>query len=366
MHILELCLSPSYGGLEIHFVEFSRWLARTTDVSVSVAVRSTSLIDSKLPESEFLQKLPLSQKVTFLLKAIRLSKFIIEHQIDLIHVHAKADLPLVAVTKAISKKNFYFVFTRQMSLPAKKFDPYHQFIYTKLDKIIVITEKLKKQALNNLPVDHTKIERIYIGVRRPPPLSINEKRKIADELSFGNNFVIGNLSRIEHQKGQHIFLQALHILQQEGYSTRGIVMGKIMDEDYKRDLDHYISEKNLNVTIFDHSDDVFQIMRCLDALVLTTRGETFGMTLVEGMFCEIAVLGSDSGGVLEIIDHEKTGLLFKTFDPYSLAANLKIVIDNQSFRNRLAQTGFRMAVERFDLDQQFTKFKNSLLNLTLQ
>ena len=365
MHILELCLSPSYGGLEIHFVEFSRWLAKTSDVRVSVAIGSESMIDSKLPGSEFVQKLPISKKVTFLLKAIRLSKFIAEHQIDLIHVHAKADIPLVAVTKAISKKNFYFVFTRQMSLPAKKFDPYHKFIYAKIDKIIVITEKLKRQALNNLPVDPTKIKRVYIGVRRPPPLSIKEKHKIAAELSFGNNFIIGNLSRIEHQKGQHIFLQALHILQQEGYSIRGIVMGRIMDENYKRDLDHYISGKNLNVTIFDHSDDVLQIMRCLDALVLTTKGETFGMSLVEGMFCEIAVLGSDSGGVPEIIDHEKTGLLFKTFDSDSLAANLKVIIDNQSFRNRLAQAGFRTAVERFDLDQQFTKFKKCLLSLTL-
>jgi glycosyltransferase involved in cell wall biosynthesis len=365
LHILELCLSPSFGGLEIHFLEFSIWLAenKNTDERISVAVQSATPLDCRLPTSIFFQKLAYKKRTSFFSKAFKLSKFIEDNQIDLVHLHYKFDLPLLALTKVLSKKKFALAFTRQMSLPGKKFDPYHKFIYSKVDKFIVITEKLKQQAVYNLPIDQSKIERIYYGSRRPPPITMEEKKKIKEELSFGNNFVVGNIARIEHQKGQHIFLHAIDLLQKEGFSVRGIIIGKIMDSGYKKELDTLISENNLNVIIFDHRDDVLKIMPCLDALVLTTDEETFGLSLVEGMFSEVAVVGSDSGGVPEIIDHEQTGLLFKTFDPSSLAQNLKSIINDVAFRQKLARAGFQKAVKKFDKDKQFGKFKNSLFQL---
>jgi glycosyltransferase involved in cell wall biosynthesis len=365
LHILELCFSPSFGGLEIHFLEFSIWLAenKNSDERISIAVQRSKPLYSKLPGRVFFHELSYTKRSSLIFKVFKLSKFIQDNQIDLVHLHYKFDLPLLALTKILSKKKFALVYTRQMSLPFKKFDPYHKFIYSKVDKFIVITDKLKRQTVNNLPIDQSKIERIYHGCRRPPPLTIEEKKQIKEEFSAGDNFFVGNIARIEHQKGQHIFLQAIHLLKKKEFTVRGIIIGKIMDAGYKKELDTLISEYNLNVTIYDHRDDVLKILPCLDALVLTTDHETFGLSLVEGMLSEVAVVGSASGGVPEIIDHKKTGLLFRTFDPASLAENLKSIISDQIFRQKLAQAGFQKAVEKFDKDKQFSKFKNCLLQL---
>lgn len=57
----------------------------------------------------------------------------------------------------------------------------------------------------------------------------------------------------------------------------------------------------------------------MDAVVLTTECETFGLIMIEAMMAGVVVIGSNSGGVPEIIDHLEHGLLFNVFDAQDLS-----------------------------------------------
>ena len=117
MNILELCLSPDYGGLELHMRDFSRWLSMQKGIKLFLCLQRNSRIHKDL-ENHASQVLLFSSntgKFPFN-KALQLKQFINQHDIGVVHVHWKFDLPLVALTKKFSKKKFRFVHTRQMNM----------------------------------------------------------------------------------------------------------------------------------------------------------------------------------------------------------------------------------------------------------
>ena len=74
----------------------------------------------------------------------------------------------------------------------------------------------------------------------------------------------------------------------------------------------------------------------------------------------VAVIGSNSGGVPEIIDHEKTGLLFETKNANSLYQQLERLFLDADYKNDLAAQGSKSADERFDNSLHFQHLERHL------
>ena len=101
-------------------------------------------------------------------------------------------------------------------------------------------------------------------------------------------------------------------------------------------------------------------MQICDCLCLTTYEETFGLVLPEAMRAGIAVIGSDRGGVPEIIDHRETGLLFTSKDETSLYQQIIYYRDNPESRHMIAEKGKQKADSMFDNDEHFNKLAKTL------
>jgi glycosyltransferase involved in cell wall biosynthesis len=363
MRLLELCLSPNFGGLEINFKDFCVWLAYKSDIDLYVATSNNSRIQQSL-ESENIKNLSISCKfLPFpLFSAITLSRFIDTNKIDVVHLHWKHDLPLVSVARKICKKHFFIVHTRKMDLPGGKHDIYHKFIYKEIDKYIVTTDLLKEQALRNLPLDANKIHRIYNGCNPPTHLSNDDIQDIKRKFNIESKFTIGVFGRMQSYKGQHLLIHAIDELCQEGLDIQGILVGHAMSNDYLQEMEDLIASRSLNkrVSLIPFQNDPTKIIQCLDALVLTTIKETFGIVLVEGMLAGIPVIGSNAGGVPEIIDHNETGLLFESGNTESLIEAIRTLYLDKSLKEKIAAAGKKKAQEKFDKNNQFKKILKEL------
>jgi glycosyltransferase involved in cell wall biosynthesis len=363
MKILELCLSPDYGGLELHMRDFSRWLSGQSDVNVSLCLQSgTPLLEAlqelELPTLTFPKK---TGKVPFI-KAKRLSRFIDSQVIDVVHVHWKFDLPLVAWARKFSRKNFRFVHTRQMNMPGKKHDPYHRFVYGEMDCFIAITRYLEKQAKENLPLTPEKIKQVYYGVKVPAGITAKRVEQLNEELNIRGDFTIGLLGRLSEYKGQHLLIEAVGKLREAGIVINAWIVGAAFEAAYKKRLYKMVREMNLDEQIhfMDFYDNPIELMSCFDCVALTTKNETFGLVLIEAMHAGVAVIGSAEGGVPEIIDDEKTGLLFESWNSDALAAAIRRLYEDEAYRKKLALAGQRKAREKFDLENQYRKFLEAL------
>lgn len=86
-----------------------------------------------------------------------------------------------------------------------------------------------------------------------------------------------------------------------------------------------------------------------DVLVMPSLFEPFGIVLLEAMASGLPIVASNVGGVPEVVDEEKTGLLVEPGNPKSLAAALEYILSNESLRRSMGRAG-RKRVSQFSWD----------------
>ena len=326
MNILELCLSAGLGGLELYVFRSSESLVNSelNQNKVIPVLKQGSKLDNYYKDhtsfniqyiKHFFSPLPL-------INARKLAALIDKNDIDVIHMHWGKDLPLAAFAKAFSKRKPALVYTRQMMITRAKNDFYHNFLYRQLDLMLTITKELEGLCKIFIPSFADKITTLYYGVKKPEEI-LDEKdiQLQRDTLGFSrNDFVAGLIGRLEESKGQHLLIDAIHAAKQNGHDIKALIVGHEMNPGYRDSLKKQASNLGVldNIVFQDFTSEPQQLMQLCDCVILASGQETFGLVLPEAMRAGVAVIGSNSGGVPEIIDHEKTGLLFKTQDSNSL------------------------------------------------
>jgi glycosyltransferase involved in cell wall biosynthesis len=94
-----------------------------------------------------------------------------------------------------------------------------------------------------------------------------------------------------------------------------------------------------------HDDLTLRVLySAADLLVVPSRQEAFGQTASEAHACGTPVVAFNTGGLPDIVDHQRTGYLAHAFDSEDLAAGIQWVLAaGQSLRDNARQR----AVERF-------------------
>ncbi|KLE10721.1 glycosyl transferase [Aliarcobacter butzleri L355] len=343
--VLEVCLSPDLGGLELYMKNITKYL------------NSNAVINKKSKLKNVFE----SEKITYFelsrYNFLKLAKIIDKEKIDIMHLHWTKDLPVVVFAKLLSKRKPKIVQTRHMHMTRFKSDFYHKFLYKNIDMMIAVTNLVKEQLEKFIPKDiRPKIETSYIGANTPKLLSNEEKNSLKKSFNIADEFIVCIVGRIEEAKGQHIVLEAVESLRKSGIKIKTLVVGHYMDENYFNNLKNSYS----NDIFTDFVSNPTDFMQISDCVVLATKKETFGLVLIEAMKCEICVLGSSSGGPLEIIDDEKTGLLFESMNDNNLYEKLLLIIKDDKFKKSLALNGKIKANDFFDSKKQFEDIKNIL------
>jgi glycosyltransferase involved in cell wall biosynthesis len=111
-----------------------------------------------------------------------------------------------------------------------------------------------------------------------------------------------------------------------------------------------------NVTFHGRVDDeeLADMYACGDVFVLPaivdSHGDTegLGVVLLEAMSYRKPVIGTNVGGIPDIIHHEVTGLLVEQKDPGALAEAIERLFEDREFARRLGQQGAAYVQQRFD------------------
>lgn len=106
------------------------------------------------------------------------------------------------------------------------------------------------------------------------------------------------------------------------------------------------------------TDDRFQavIYSAADVFVIPSLQEAFGQTALEAMACGTPVVGSDAGGIPEIVREGATGLLFPAGDAKALAAALERILGDDGLREGAARECRRVALEEYSLEIQARRY----------
>ena len=361
MKILSLCLSPGLGGLELYALRSASALSRGH--RLRFVCRPGTRLAARLREAgipalywrAYSHHLPL-------LGARRLARIIDALEIDLIHMHWGKDLALASLAKRFSRRKPKLVYTRQMMITREKKDFYHRFIYAQVDAVLTITQQLEQLCKRFLPGDHIRIQTLYYGVNAPEKfLDESEKAELRRQYGFTDDaFVTGLFGRLEHGKGQHLLIEALAQANSQGRRLHALIVGHEMTAGYREQLRQQAQVAGVaeQIVFSDFVEQPQQLMQICNVVCLTSFEETFGLVLPEAMRAGVAVIGSDKGGVPEIIEHEKTGLLFASGDAEDLCRQLCHLYDAPEWLNELAARSKARADALFNHDQHFASLEN--------
>jgi len=97
--------------------------------------------------------------------------------------------------------------------------------------------------------------------------------------------------------------------------------------------------------------DIPDILNASDIFVLSSRWEGNPMSVMEAMASGLPVVSTAVGGVPELVEEGKSGLLVPSEDEPALAQALQTLVANPDLRRQMGQSALRRAQERFDIRQ---------------
>ena len=352
--VLAMCLSPDRGGLELYFLKFVDYYIQR-DTEVHVACSKKSYITNNISKN----KLECRSHGFFnnLINFLIIRRYIVKNKIDLIHVSWSKDLFLAALLKTFSPRDVKIIFYRQMKIPRSKKDLIHRIIYKKIDLFLVITKKLYQEACAFLPIDKSRVHILPYGIKRPLKNNKITKQKFFSKYNMNTSiFSVGIFSRIEEQKGQHLVLDAI---KQSRHDIQLFIIGHCMDNNYRKSLIESTSKYNLTnfVRFIEFVDSPMSFMPFFDLIILPTYEETFGLTVAEAMLMQVPVIGSNVGGVPEIINHGHNGLLFKTKNHHDLQEKIDSIIEKKEMRQKFVDNGVKFINEKYDYNSHYIHFE---------
>jgi len=94
-----------------------------------------------------------------------------------------------------------------------------------------------------------------------------------------------------------------------------------------------------------------------DLLLLPSQSESFGLTALEAMACEVPVIATRVGGIPELVEDGGCGYLFEIGDVNAMAAASVRVLNDEAERKRLGSRGREIAVSRFATEKIIPQYE---------
>jgi glycosyltransferase involved in cell wall biosynthesis len=161
--------------------------------------------------------------------------------------------------------------------------------------------------------------------------------------------IVGVVGRLEPEKGHPTLIDAWPRVLRTVPDAYLLIVG----EGSRREaLEHQVAELGIGsrVIFTGRRDDVPAVTAALDVAVLPSYREAQGLTILEAMALSRPVVASNVGGIPEMVEDGRTGLLVPPHEPEALAAAITRLLVDHPLADMLARAGHDLVHERFCLE----------------
>ncbi len=354
MNILQIVPEMNVGGVERGTYDLAVALAKQGHKSVVIS-NGGELADKLSGTGVIHCRLPVHDKnlLTMWRMTREVGKIIEQEKIEMVHARSrvpawigfwasrKCSVPFITTCHGYYSNHF---FSRVMGFG--KF-------------VIAISHAIARRMIEDFNVPRSRIRLIPRGVDLTQfPYRGEMKRTEGKERE--KEITVGMIGRITPLKGHGDFLRAMVKVVQEFPNCRIWIVGDAPKEkgDYLNHLQRLTRRLGLSrqVEFLGNRSDVAEILRQLDVLVLSTvTPEAFGRVIVEAQAVGVPVVATRVGGVVDIIEDQKTGLLVPPSDPLTLSVAILRVLKDPVLARSLVEAARRRVEEEFSLEKMVSR-----------
>lgn len=281
-------------------------------------------------------------------------------QPDIVHTHASMTARMAAKWASVP----YIIHTKHCmegaagSLPKRILRREINAVFS--DKIIAVSKAVRRSMIAG-GTKPKEIAVIYNGIERIPIPTAEEKAALLS--SFGGKVgerAVGIVARLEEVKDHETFLLGAKKLLQRRRDVRFYIIG---DGSLRNALEQRAAELGIreHIAFTGFLQDVEKIEAALDVAVITSKAEALCLSILESMIAGIPAIGTDSGGVAEVIRHGENGFLIPVGDSDALAERLEELLGEDAKRSAFGAQARKDAEATFLAEQMTRKIEKLYL-----
>lgn len=185
------------------------------------------------------------------------------------------------------------------------------------------------------------------------PFYDNPSRNISNPPN--NSLAIIWIGRLVPIKNLQMLLNALVNLKQSNLKLEVTIVG---DGELRSASEEFVAKQHLeNVQFLGYRHDIPGLLARHDLFVLTSLNEGFGRVLVEAMACGLVIVATRVGGVPEVIQHQKNGLLVESRNHRELADSIQYLFENRKICRNIGMFN-RKCAEFYSLNNYISRVIN--------
>jgi glycosyltransferase involved in cell wall biosynthesis len=161
--------------------------------------------------------------------------------------------------------------------------------------------------------------------------------------------VIGNVAALVAHKGQRHLIDAMPLVIREVPDARLVILG---EGELRLQLESQVKHLHLekHVVLPGFRADVLSLIKSVDLFVMCSETEGLGTSLLDAMAAGKACIGTRVGGIPEVIDDQRTGLLVPPHDPPALASAIVRLLRDDTLRTQMGEAGLARVNAQFSLE----------------
>lgn len=276
-----------------------------------------------------------------------------KEKIDLIHAHSRvsqvssffasrrAGIPYVTTCHGYFKKRFGRLF----------FDTWGE-------KVIAISGAVRMHLEKDFGIKEERIELIYNGIdidRFSSIYSPEDILNVKKKLLLKEGPVIGTMGRLSSVKGQKFLIEAMRHVISKRNDVQCLIIGSGPEEKIlKKQADDLGIASSISFMQSSYAD-IPLYLSSMDVFVLPSIAEGLGLALLEAMSMGKPCIGSDIGGIKDIIEEGVNGLTVPVGNEKAIADAVIKLLDDRALAQKLGTKAKEVVKERFLLDSMAEK-----------
>ncbi|HFG4068900.1 TPA: glycosyltransferase family 4 protein [Escherichia coli] len=351
MKILFTESSPNIGGQELQALAQMQALMQNGH-EVLLACRERS----RIAGNAVMQGIPVVfipfRNSLHLPSLISMRRLMLRFRPDVVVCHSGHDSNTVGIARrTLFGRSSHFVIIRQKTYMTRDMKMFS--LNYMCDVVVVPFEYMRSCLIHNMCRQNVVVI--------PPGINFAEIRKQADKAlpehidawlkKRAPAPVIVQVGMIRPEKGHDFMLEVLHRLKQQGVRFCWLIVGGGRREEevcLKAKIDRL--EMNDCVRMCGLMSPVAPVYRRASLMVMPSRNEAFGMTLVEATICGVPVMASRVGGIPFVICHGYNGTLLPPDDREAWENALKAFFDAPECARAMVLQGQEEMDARYSID----------------
>lgn len=287
-------------------------------------------------------------------------------RIDVIHLHDSSSLNAALLALPFISDDVKLVFSRKRDNPIRdKFLNRKKYTHNRIVKIISVSKAVEAIFYKIMPAGE-RLVTIYDAIDVHKFASATNKHLLHKEYNLDTNVkIVGNIAGLTGQKDIITFVDTAKIVLESKPPELKIIFIVIGTGEEKENLIAYTKKLGMeNEVIFaGFRNNPEDLLPEFDVFLMTSVSEGLPLTIYEAFAGMIPVVSTNAGGIGEVLEDGKTGILTDIKDTSALAKGVLKVLGDSDFTMNIKQNAFKVVKKGHDLEvlkQNYISFYKSL------